>query len=53
MSWERIDSWGHRLHLPRWIMRPLCDYTDISLGMSKKSIIKGDYKGKAPWWLSR
>ena len=30
--WMWADTLGHKLRLPCWLMRPICDRYDISLG---------------------
>ena len=48
-----LDRWGHRMHLPQAIMRPICDWYDIQVaGIPKDDLIAMDYADrKTPWWL--
>ncbi len=49
-----LDTLGHRLGLPAPLMKPVCDWYDIQLGIPKADLIYMDYthKGKpTPWWL--
>ncbi len=51
INWEFIDGMGHKIRLPKKIMRIICDRYEVSIGISKEDIIDMDYDGKKPWWL--
>jgi hypothetical protein len=34
----RVDDLAHKLHAPRWIQRRLCDWLDISCGITRDEL---------------
>jgi hypothetical protein len=34
----RVDDLAHRLHVPRWFQRHLCDWLDISCGITRDEL---------------
>ena len=54
MTWASVDKWGHRLHIPKRIMRPVCDMYELSLGIYLEQITP-DYadRKRLPWWLRK
>jgi hypothetical protein len=53
-KWGLLDWMAHAVHLPAFVMRPICDRYDIAVGITKEELIFMDYTRngrKVPWWL--